>query len=273
VNPYLELMRPNNGILAILGIIVGSIVAEIAFIPVPIILAIIVAFLINGAGNVINDYFDMEIDKINRPKRPIPSGRVKRNAARNFFAILTIVSLILSVFISINFLIMALINSAVSFVYSWKLKKTALIGNLAVSWLAGSTFLAAGLITFSFDALPSQVIILACIAILGTLSREIFKDAEDVAGDKKLGAKTLPIALGIVKSELIASFVAFVAILSLVVPAAFNMFSIFYLVGLLPAIISNIVAIRYMKNPRKAQKLIKISMYFIFLAFLLGTVF
>ena len=82
---YLEMMRPNNGVLAILGILIGAIVAGTFSVSYVILFALVVSFLINSAGNVINDYFDHAIDKINRPKRPIPSGRVKRNGALSFF--------------------------------------------------------------------------------------------------------------------------------------------------------------------------------------------
>jgi len=69
MNAYLELLRLNNGILAILGIIIGAIVAD-AFLPsmsLQIVIAIIAAFLINGAGNVINDYFDHKIVSLQTP--------------------------------------------------------------------------------------------------------------------------------------------------------------------------------------------------------------
>ena len=196
MNAYVELLRPNNGILAVLGIILGYIVAaSFTAGSVQIIFAIIVAFLINGAGNVINDYFDHKIDEINRPRGPIPSGRASRGNVLVYFIVLIAVGIVLSYLVSVYFFYLAIINSIVSFVYSWKLKGTPLIGNITVSWLAASTFLGGALILYSFYSIPYPVVILASIAFLATLSREIFKDAEDVEGDKKFGAKTLPIAV------------------------------------------------------------------------------
>lgn len=272
MNPYIELLRPYNGILAVLGVIIGAVVgASISITITALILAIIVSFLINGAGNVINDYFDYNIDKINRPKRPIPSGRVKRKNVLAYFIALIIVSLVLSYFVSINFLYIAVINSIVSLIYSWKLKGAPLIGNIAVSWLAASTFLAGALITHDLYSLGTPVMILASLAFLATLSREIFKDIEDVKGDKTANIKTLPLVAGEAASRILASIVLTVGIISLLLPAYWNLFSVFYYVGMVPAVLICLAALRYMKNANKAQKMIKVSMYFVFLGFILGT--
>lgn len=269
MNSYLELLRLNNGVLAILGIIIGAIVALVPW-SLTIVLAIIAAFLINGAGNVINDYFDYKIDKVNRPNRPIPSDRITRKAVAAYFIILIAVSLVLSYFVSRDFLYLAAFNSLVSFVYSWKLKPIALVGNIAVSWLAASTFIAGALIGHTFNALPQAALLLAGIGFLGTLSREIFKDIEDVKGDKEGGAVTLPIIAGEKTARILASIVLMIGILSLLAPLYIALFSYFYYIGIVPAIIVCLIAIA--KPAHKSQKLIKIAMYLIFLGFILGTV-
>src|SRR3989338_664689 len=270
---YVELLRLNNGVLAVLGIIIGAIVAG-AFLPsatMQIALAIIAAFLINGAGNVINDCFDYRIDKVTRPNRPIPSGRIKRSSAAVYFAVLIAASLVLAYFVSRDFLYLAVINSLVSLVYSWKLKGMPLVGNAAVSWLAGSTFAGGALVLHSFAALPAAVFLLASIGFLGTLSREIFKDIEDVKGDKEEKARTLPIVIGNKGAMIVASIVLMLGIASLLVPLYAGLFSAYYYVGIVPAIIICLLAVAK-KTPHKSQKLIKIAMYFIFLGFILGTV-
>jgi geranylgeranylglycerol-phosphate geranylgeranyltransferase len=268
VNSYIEMMRPYNGVLAILGIIIGALVAHVYSIYV--IPAVIVAFLLNGAGNVINDYFDYKIDKINRPKRPIPSGRVTRKNVLNYFLLLTAIGLIISCFISPYFLGIAIINTIVAFAYSWKLKGTALIGNIAVSWLAASTFLAGALISYAFHSIPPGVVILSSIAFLGSLSREIVKDVEDVRGDKTARIRTLPIVAGERAAKILAAIILIAAILSLLLPAYLSLFSVFYYIGMIPAVLICLAAMAYMKNTHRSQKLIKTAMYFVFLGFLLG---
>src|SRR3989338_3571763 len=252
MNAYLELLRLNNGILAILGIIIGAIVAD--------------AFLPSMSLQIV-----IEINRdIFAPNRPIPSGRVRRKNVAVYFVVLIAASLALAYFVSRDFLYLAAINSLVSLVYSWKLKGMPLIGNLTVSWLAGSTFIGGALIVHPFAALPSSVLLLASIGFIGTLSREIFKDIEDVKGDKEGGAKTLPIAAGEKAARIAASAVLVIGILSLLIPLYVSMFSMFYYIGIVPAIAICLTAM--VKPAKKSQKLIKIAMYFIFLGFVLGTV-
>ncbi len=273
MNPYVELLRPYNGILAVLGVVIGAIVGSAFSASYTIIFAVIVSFLINGAGNTINDYFDYNIDRINRPKRPIPSGRIKRNTVLSYFVLLIAVSLVLAYYVSVYFFYIAVVNSIVSFVYSWKLKGAPLIGNIAVSWLAASTFLAGALITSTFYSLLAAVVILAVIAFLGTLSREIFKDVEDVKGDKTAKIRTLPLVIGERNAAVAAAFVLVLGIISLLLPVYLNLFSYFYYVGAVPAVLICLYAIVKMKNAHRAQKTVKIAMYFVFLGFILGTVF
>ena len=140
-----------------------------------------------------------------------------------------------------------------------------------MSWLAGSTFIGGAVILHTFSSLPVAALLLASIAFLGTLSREIFKDIEDVKGDKEGGAKTLPIATGEKAARIAASVVLVVGILSLLAPLYISLFSVFYYIGVVPAILICLLAIAK-KNAHKSQKFIKIAMYFIFLGFILGTV-
>ena len=86
MNPYIEILRPGNVIMAMIAIILVAIVAH--SISIPIILAMLAVFFEISAGNVINDYFDYKIDLINKPERPIPSGRIGLKTARNYAYIL-----------------------------------------------------------------------------------------------------------------------------------------------------------------------------------------
>ena len=82
MNPYIEILRPGNAAMAAISIIL------IAFIDktftLPVIFAILTVFFETSAGNVINDYFDYEIDLINKPSRPIPLGRISLKNGRNY---------------------------------------------------------------------------------------------------------------------------------------------------------------------------------------------
>ena len=97
VRTYLELMRYGNCLMAGFAAVIGTLIAfnilasdalssyhpgNFPFLDSG--LVFLVVFLISGAGNAINDYFDIRIDSINRPERPIPSGRVKLKEALYF---------------------------------------------------------------------------------------------------------------------------------------------------------------------------------------------
>ena len=89
---------------------------------------------------VINDYYDYEIDKINRPKRPLPSGKISKKNALIYAVILFTIANIIALYLNFYMLGLALFNTFIAFVYSWKLKKRLLMGNVLVSWLVASTF-------------------------------------------------------------------------------------------------------------------------------------
>ena len=269
MNPYLTILRLNVCALSIIGLLVGAIVAGVLFhslLP----LALIASFVITGAGNVINDYFDVKIDRINRPTRPIPSGKVSRRQALAYYTVLSLIGLVAAAFVSVEFLAIAIFNVIVLTVYSWKLKRTALVGNVAVAYLAASNFLAAGLIIGTFGALSVAIVLFFGISFLGTVSREIVKDIEDTDGDRKMGAATLPIIAGEQKARLLANAILLLTVISLALPLVVGLFSAYYLIGAVPAVVLSLYS--FTRKPARAQKLIKIAMYFVMLGFILGSV-
>jgi len=156
-------------------------------------------FLITGAGNAINDVYDVEIDQINRPTRPIPSGRITVRRSILTSLVLFLMGIVISLYISVEVgflgcLVLALFNSGLLVEYARRLKRTALCGNLSVAYLTASTFLYGGAMV-GYSALEN-VLVLVLLAFLATLARELIKDVEDVRGDRALGASTLPIIAG-----------------------------------------------------------------------------
>ena len=98
MNPYVEIIRPGNVIMAIIAVILVAILAK--SVDIPIILAMLAVFFAMSAGNVINDYFDYKIDLINKPQRPIPSGRISLDNAKNYAYLLFILAAIVGFLIS-----------------------------------------------------------------------------------------------------------------------------------------------------------------------------
>jgi geranylgeranylglycerol-phosphate geranylgeranyltransferase len=207
---YLRILRPVNAVVSGLAAVLGYLIATGTLVPETVLLVIVV-FLITGAGNVINDYFDQEIDRINRPDRPIPSGQVSPAAAWKYSAILFVAGLAICTALTPVCLAIAVFNSCLLVFYSMKLKNIALAGNLAVAYLSGSIFLFGGALAGTAGFLEN--ISIAGITILAMVSRELLKDAEDLEGDRAGGAVTLPAKVGVRKTAVIAFLFATAAVI------------------------------------------------------------
>jgi geranylgeranylglycerol-phosphate geranylgeranyltransferase len=197
ISGCMRILRPVNSLVAGIAAMIGYLMATGTLVSETLLLAVIV-FMITSAGNVVNDYYDIEIDRINRPERPLPSGDVGKRTALALAVLLFSSGIFLTAFTNVLCLAIATFNSLLLAGYAAWLKKTPLIGNIAVSYLSGSLFLFGG--ALSGIAGLVQVAPIAVITFLAMLSREIFKDAEDIEGDSAAGASTLPIRIGVKKT-------------------------------------------------------------------------
>ena len=229
IKGYIELIRPHNLIASFLTTIIG-VLSVYAFIklngfitPDPqyvssiALLAVITVVFIAAGGYAINDYFDADIDAVNKPYRPIPSGRVKRQHALIYSLILMTLGLATSSIIGIITLLYALFNAALLILYSYRIKRLGIIGNIVISYL-GAASIVFGALTLCENirhiSLVSTSFIPAFFAFFLLLGREIIKTVEDVKADIKKNMKTLPILLGS-KKALIISIIPLVLVVSL----------------------------------------------------------
>jgi geranylgeranylglycerol-phosphate geranylgeranyltransferase len=273
MNPYLEILRPGNAIMAVIAIFLMAVIS--GQFTLEALMAAVVVFLVTGAGNSINDYFDHKIDAINKPERPIPSGRISLKTALIYSISLFIVGIILA--FSINFLLgmIVFLSSILMIFYARDLKTKCLIGNLSISFLTGLCFVFGGVAV-------GQIMVsiyLGFYAFLMTMAREIVKDMEDMEGDREEGATTLPLVYGTRTSSVIAAFFMIIASLTSPVLYFLGIFNLFYLIILIVAIIvfiSSAISIlkdQSLENTRKISKKIKMGMGIVFLAFALGSPF
>ncbi|MBI2583273.1 MAG: UbiA family prenyltransferase, partial [Candidatus Aenigmarchaeota archaeon] len=99
MNPYIEITRPNVCALTVLGIIIGALVVGILGFYAELVYAVLAGLLLCAGGNVINDFFDAEIDRVNRPERPIPSGHITPNSALYYYLVLSVIGLALALLV------------------------------------------------------------------------------------------------------------------------------------------------------------------------------
>jgi geranylgeranylglycerol-phosphate geranylgeranyltransferase len=159
--------------------------------------AMAVAFFVCGFGNIVNDIRDIESDRINHPRRALPSGLISIEQARTLaFMFLSVSVLLLIMLNGISRLIVILALILVT-IYNLKLKHTVYWGNLLVSLLGSFTFLIGGA-TYGLSAMLSipGPVVPAVFAFLMHFGREIAKDIEDRTGDALTGSKTAPIHIG-----------------------------------------------------------------------------
>lgn len=186
--------------------------------------------LIAAAGNIINDYFDVRADRINRPERVIVGKTIKRRWAILFHWVFNFIAFGMAVYLSYRFrtfwyLFIHLLSINLLWGYSMQLKRTLVVGNIVVALLTGLVPILVGiyynqyigdqLLTsyypFKFEIINEYPLYLSfglgCFAFLLNWTREIVKDIEDIKGDKHLKAKTIPIVFGVKKAKTISLFI------------------------------------------------------------------
>src|SRR3989338_7809267 len=142
---YVKLIRPVNCIMAALAVWLGSVVSGAGILPTKdITFGMLSGFFICGAGMIVNDYFDIKIDRVNKPDRPLASGKVSKHFSILYAVMFFFVGNFLAFNIGTPATYIAIASSVLLFAYAWKLKKTLVIGHLLVSSLVGLTFIYGG---------------------------------------------------------------------------------------------------------------------------------
>ena len=262
-----EITRPANAAVGAFGAAVGGYVG--GSLSASVAVAAVVTAFGTGAGNAVNDYYDAEIDAVNRPERPIPSGRISRRGAALLSAALFVAALALTVvFLPVLAVGIGVVNLAVLVVYSSHLKRLPLVGNVAVAYLAGSAFLFGGAAARGVEF----TVVLFALAALVNLGREVVKDVEDIEGDAAEGARTLPVVYGERPALAVASASVVVAVALSPAPYfVFDRFGVAYLaaVGVADAVLLE-GARRSWKSPESGQKILKAAMFVALAAFVVG---
>jgi len=196
-----------------LGVFVGILVSSgFKLNYLDVILGGLVGFLLNGSAMILNDIVDIDIDRINRPDRPLVTGAVSIGEAKILFLTLTATGLIISVYLGFIPFLIALTSSIMADLYNLWGKKTGLPGNLMVAFTTAAPFLFGGAIAGSGWG---AVEFLALLAFLSNVGREIIKGIADVAGDSVRNVRTVALTLGLEKGAVLgATFIVLAVLLS-----------------------------------------------------------
>ena len=279
MNPYIEILRPGNALMGAISIILVALIDKT--LSIPVILAMAAVFFETAAGNVINDYFDYNIDLINKPERPIPSGRISLENGRNYGYLLFLAGTICGFLISYmtgNWIPFGIVVFAdvVLYLYAYKLKSTPLIGNLAVGFMTGFGFVFGGFCINNPNIIMTSIF-LGFFAFVMTTAREIIKDIEDIEGDKADGAKTLPIMIGTKIPAVMATILIIVDSALCPLLYFYHIFGAIYLAIIAISVViflccaAIIIKSQDERTARKASKYLKRGMLIAFVAFALGS--
>ena len=265
----LSLIRPINsfmiGLAVVVGIAIGS--PDMLFSRLTI-YGFITGFSISSYSMIINDIYDIEIDKVNQPERPLAKQIISINSALSLSLILLLIGLTSSLLISYYNIIITAIFSILSWFYNIWGKKQGIIGNSIVASSMSIPFIFGGVITGNISLLVWSI---SLIAFLSGMGREIIKTIADIKGDKIKGIKSVSIQFGSRNAMLIACGFIIISILISFIPIYLNLIQIYYI----PLLIFTDLILLYSifvlsKNYSKSESL-KVKKYILY-AMLFGLI-
>ncbi len=276
MNKYLRLFRFGNGVMGIVGIVVGALLAagtgmvdHLAW----IVIACVIVVIFMAGGNAINDYIDQEIDKTAHPDRPIPMGEIKPETARNLGYGFLLISVLISVPCALFdtgggwiTTLMVIVCAVLMLAYETVLKQRGFVGNMTIAFLTAMIFMVGGSVTGH----PWANAVFAGRAFLVSVGREIAKDIEDMESDE--GRRTLPMIVGARNAALIAAvFFVLGPVLSIYPVIAGEVTWAYYLV-IVADVMFLYCAYMVTKDAHKAQKTAKYAMVVALVAFILDVI-
>ncbi|MCH2379938.1 MAG: UbiA family prenyltransferase [Nitrososphaerales archaeon] len=265
----LSLIRPINsfmiGLAVVVGIAIGS--PDMLFSRLTI-YGFITGFSISSYSMIINDIYDIEIDKVNQPERPLAKQIISINSALSLSLILLLIGLTSSLIISYYNIIITAIFSFLSWFYNIWGKKQGIIGNSIVASSMSIPFIFGGIMTGNVSLLVWSI---SLIAFLSGMGREIIKTIADVEGDKIKGIKSVSIQFGPRNAMLVACGFIIISILISFIPVYLNLIQIYYIPLLILTDLILIYSVFLLsKNYSKSESL-KVKKYILY-AMLFGLI-
>jgi geranylgeranylglycerol-phosphate geranylgeranyltransferase len=277
IKGLLRLIRPLNCTVMSFAVLVGASLTGLGNLHwTGLLFGAITAFTLTGAAMAVNDYYDYDIDKINEPNRPIPSGQVSLKASLVTTALMTLIGLSFAFMISLYCLFFATIAWIIMVAYTTVGKRAGVPGNLLVSACVAAPFLFGSLV--AVNTVVINILLFASMAFLSNTGREITKGIVDIEGDSQHKIKTLAVVFGSKKAALAAAVFFVFAVCLSPIPLILGIVSIwfipFVLVTDMGLIWSSIAQIRnpQRENSRKIKKIVLFLFIFGLLAFIFGII-
>ena len=238
---HLETWRPYTVMWCGLVSLAGSCIAFKKFPPLGIaILAFFIPMMGWTAGLYLSDYLDKKLDSIQKPHRPIPSGRIKPKEALAIGAVLALTGFSLSFLLGWNNLILVFVVALLVLTYAKFFKSRGVLGNLNRGSVTVAAFFFGVFSTGqSIQLIPSHIWLLSLVFLIHDTNSNLVGAIRDREGDKKGGYVTIPVRYGIKKSIFISLALSIVWLsLALFIPTYFKFLKIeFYLIMIIDILI------------------------------------
>lgn len=227
---YIRLMRPVNCLMMGFAVIVGAALVSpnasgVCWLSLTF--GFITGFALTAESMVINDYYDREIDAINEPGRPIPSGLIKPKEALVFAFALTAIGFAAAHLTNLSSFVIAILTWIVFVTYTTVGKRSGLPGNLLVSICVSVPFIYGSFTVV--NAIELNVLIFAAMAFLSNTGREITKGIADVEGDRAKNIRTLAVRYGEKTAAVAAALFYLSAVLLSPMPCFLNLVSLWFI--------------------------------------------
>src|SRR4030042_2330199 len=233
------------------------------------------AFLMASTMSM-NDYYDLEIDKINCPKRPIPSGIITPKEAILISIISGLIGIITAALINMHSLAVASFALILMLYYNTRGKKTGLFGNILVSICIGLPFIFGGA---AVGRVTYLLLLFSLMAFISNLGREVTKGIMDLEGDRLKKIKTIAVMHGPRQASIVATMLYIIAVGVSFVPPILGMVSRAYIPFVLVSdigFVSSSVSLtrKYdMEYAEQTKRRVLIWMFFGLLAFIAGSIY
>jgi geranylgeranylglycerol-phosphate geranylgeranyltransferase len=276
IKAAMKLTRIEHSFMLVFAVIVSVITLNLQFPLEMYFYLFLCPFLVSAGAFALNDYFDVETDKLNNKKTPIVNGEITKNNALLISILLLGFGIIISLPLGLNALFIAVVFAVLSVLYNYKLKDVALIGNIIISMSMAIVFI------FTEIAISNTItqtsIFMGLTSMFSGLGREIYKTVQDVDGDVKARkSKTLPVLIGKNNSIHLGTISIILAILGAIymfleiIPMKQNLFYLFA-AGISIVLFFNAILIVYSKekNFEKIRNLTLKAMTFGLISFLIS---
>jgi geranylgeranylglycerol-phosphate geranylgeranyltransferase len=252
-----SILRPVNCAMIGFAVVIGYFVSKPAAVsPIDIVLGFITGFAICAFSMVVNDYYDIDVDRVNQPSRPLPSGALSKSDAVAIAAITLILGFVATA-LTLDFqaLLIVALYSFLAWLYDFRAKKYGVAGNMVVASSLAIPFVYGGVISGG-HVLDSLLLFMASTSFLAGVGREIVKAMADVPGDKERGVRSYASVHGMRAASLLGALFFLAAVVTSVLPLFLITVNDFYRVGvLLPDAAFVYLAYRIVTRPDVARAL------------------